>query len=281
MAVEPSSAAPSSSRPPSPGSPRRARCVVYTCLFGCSEHFNDFRYAGDGIDFVCFTDDPELKSAFWTMRLVNPGLLDPARAAKKIKALPHRFLPDYEWSLYLDNTVRLTAEPRRLFDELLAQARSPFVCFRHYARDCVYVEAERVIALGYDEPERVRAQMRHYRYIGYPPNNGLAVLPFILRRHLDPAVIRVMEQWHQQVLVHSLRDQLSFNPVAWFERFQIGYIKMRFEDHQLFDWPVVKHGIRLPRDFDDARYLALNPDVDSAPRRHYLCHGAAEGRRYK
>src|ERR1700693_5250441 len=98
----------------------RPRHIVSTCLFGCSEHFNDFVYERDDIDFVCFTDDPELRSEFWTINVMSRGLLDPARVAKQIKALPHRFLPEYDWSLYIDNTVHLKTPPKRLFDEFLA-----------------------------------------------------------------------------------------------------------------------------------------------------------------
>ena len=255
--------------------------MVYTCLFGFSEHFNDFRYRRDGIDFICFTDDPTLRSKFWSMRLVPRRELDPARMAKRIKALPHRVLPEYDWSLYIDNTVRLKVAPAQLFDELLAPAASPLVCFRHPERDCVYQEAEEVIALGFDDPERVREQMRVYRTLAYPANNGLAKTAFLLRRHHDPALAPVLERWHQQVLRHSKRDQLSFNPVTWCERFEVGYLDLDFKQHQLLDWPVLKDGVRLPRDFDDARYLALHPDVNFDPRRHYLDHGAAEGRGYK
>jgi hypothetical protein len=68
------------------------RCVVYTCLFGHSELFNDFKYDRDGIDFVCFTDDPELRSDFWKIELVPRQLLQPALATKRIKALPHVYL---------------------------------------------------------------------------------------------------------------------------------------------------------------------------------------------
>jgi hypothetical protein len=260
---------------------RRPRCVVYTCMFGSSEHFNDFDHEDDDVDFVCFTDDPGLTSDVWDMRRVNPGLLDPARAAKQIKALPHRFLGDYDRSLYIDNTVRLKVRPRWLFEQMSAPPNPSFVCFRHYSRDCVYDEADRVIELGYDDPVRVRAQMEFYRSIGYPAHNGLAALPFIMRRHNDPRLASVMEAWQQQILLHSKRDQLSFNPVAWFHGLEIGYIDLKFEDHQLFDWPVVRRGIRVPRDFNDARYLALNPDVTADPRRHFLTHGALEGRRYK
>jgi hypothetical protein len=260
------------------GRPRR---VVYTCLFGYSEHFNDFAYRRDDIDFVCFTDDPELRSEFWSMRLVPQRDLDPARMAKRIKALPHRFLPEYEWSLYIDNTVRLKVPPAQLFDELLAPSASPFVCFRHPERDCVYQEAEEVIALAFDDPQRVREQMRAYRELGYPAHNGLAKSTFLLRRHCDPKLSPVMQRWHEEVLRHSARDQLSFNPVTWFKQFEVGYLGFAFGDYQLLEWPVLKNGIRVPRDFDDARYLAFNPDVYFDPRRHWLYHGAAEGRRYK
>jgi hypothetical protein len=260
------------------GRPRR---VVYTCLFGFSEHFNDFAYQRDDIDFVCFTDDPGLRSEFWTMRLVRRRDLDPARMAKRIKGLPHRFLPAYDFSLYVDNTVRLKVAPAQLFDELLAPSRSPLVCFRHPERDCVYQEAEEVIALAFDDPERVHEQMRVYRQRGYPEHNGLAKTAFLLRRHRDAGLAPVLERWHEQVLRHSKRDQLSFNPVTWFERFEVGYLDLDFKKYLLLDWPVLKNGVRVPRDFDDPRYLALNPDVNFDARRHWLYHGAGEGRRYK
>jgi hypothetical protein len=252
-------------------------------MFGFSEPFNDFPYEGTGgIDFVCFTDDPHLRSRVWTIKLVDRGLLDPARAAKQIKALPHRFLPEYDWSLYIDNTVRLKVPPKQLFDRFLAEASSPLVCFHHPSRDCIYDEANAVIAAAYDDPARVRAQMRFYRHLGYPAHNGLAKGLFLLRRHHDPILTPVMERWHQQVLCQSMRDQLSLNPVMWFDRFTPTYLNLRFADFELLDWPLVKGAIRLPRDFDDARYVELNIDVrHHDARHHYLFYGAAEGRRYK
>lgn len=261
--------------------PRRPRRVVYTALFGYSEFFNDFTYRRDDIDFICFTDDPELKSDFWTVKVLPAEFLDPARMAKQVKALPHRFLPDHDWSLYIDNTVRLKAAPSKLFEEFLGRAPSPHVCFHHPERDCVYDEAAEVAALGYDDPRRVSAQIALYRRMGYPPNNGLAKGTFMLRRHRDPTLIAVMERWYQQILLFSLRDQLSLNPAAWLSGFSLSYLDRRFDRFELLEWPLLKNNVRLPRDFDDARYLALNPDVPSHARHHYLLHGAKEGRRYR
>ena len=258
------------------------RCVVYTCMFGYSERFNDFLYDGaKNIDFVCFTDNPELKSSFWKMRVVAPGILDPARAAKRIKALPHLFLPEYDWSLYIDNTVELKSSPRLFFDRFLARASSPYVCFRHPERACVYDEAEEIIRLQLDEPACVQEQMRVYRRLGYPAKNGLAKGAFILRRHHDPLLRPIMECWYEQILTYSKRDQLSLNPVMWHFGFAPTYLPIKFRQNELLNWPVVADGGRLPRDFDDERYLQLNPDVTSNPRRHFLQEGAAQGRHYK
>ena len=258
--------------------------VVYTCLFGHSELFNDFEYERNGIDFVCFTDDPELRSDFWKIELLPRRVLDPARAAKKIKALPHIYLAQYDWSLYIDNTVRLKVEPNRLFDEFLAPAKSPMVCFRHFERDCIYDEANVVLSLDLDIPERVRPQMALYRYLGYPARNGLAKTTLLLRQHHNPALQRVMNIWHEQVLCHSKRDQLSLLPSCWFEDFDLEYLPVKFDAYELLDWPVIKDNLRVPRDFDEALYLELNPDLASVNmdlRKHYLLWGLSENRRYR
>jgi hypothetical protein len=258
--------------------------VVYTCLFGHSELFNDFDYERDGIDFICFTDDPELRSDFWKIVLLPKQLLDPARTTKRVKLLAHQWLAEYDWSLYVDNTVRLKTSPRRLFEEYLAPAKSPLVCFRHYERDCVYDEADVVVMLRYDVADRVRRQMALYRHLGYPAHSGLAKTTLLLRKHHDPELRRVMAVWMEQVLAHSKRDQLSMLPSCWFSAFAIEYLPKRFDKYELLEWPIIKDGLRLPRDFDEAVYLELNPDLASTTinlRKHYLLWGQAERRRYR
>lgn len=156
------------------GVDRKPRCVVYTCMFGHSEQFNDFHYERDDIDFVCFTDDPDLKSSFWRIELQSRNFIDPGRASRFVKTQPHRFFPDHDWSLYIDNIVKLKVPPKQIFDRFLANAASPLVCFKHPDRNCVYDEANVVLDLQFDDPGRVRGQMEHYHRLGYPRKNGLA-----------------------------------------------------------------------------------------------------------
>jgi hypothetical protein len=251
-------------------------------MFGYYERFNDFEYGEEGgnIDFVCFTDDPQLSSKYWRMMLVRPSLLDNARASRAPKVLPHRFLPAYDWSLYVDNSVRLKVSPAQIFKEYLADAPSPYVCFRHDARNCVYDEAIAVLGYGRDDPARVNAQMEAYRRLGYPADNGLAWNGLILRRHHDPRLPELMEAWFNQILLWSKRDQLSLKPVMWFYGFEPTYLPVNLSDFDLLEWPFADN-VRLPSDFDDARYLELHPEVTGNPRQHYLNQSAADRRSYR
>jgi hypothetical protein len=93
-----------------------------------------------------------------------------------------------------------------------------------------------------------------------------------------------MNTWHDQVLCHSKRDQLSLLPACRFENFELEYIPLRFDAYDLLEWPVVKNGVRVPRDFDDALYLELNPDLANLAmdmRKHYLLWGQNENRKYR
>jgi Protein of unknown function (DUF616) len=258
---------------------RTKRHVVYTALFGFSEPFSDHQYDDTTVDYICFTDDRTLRSSQWKFVYVENKLLDPHRLAKTFKHLPHIYLAEYERSLYIDNTVQLKVRPSDLFNGF----SDTLVLFRHPLRDCVYDEAAAVISAQYDDPARVSEQMKLYKNLGYPAHNGLSCCTFLLRNHHEQAMREVNVEWHRQVLTYSKRDQLSWNVCAWFHRFCFRTLDDDVLNNEIFARPI-PDAVRLPRDFEDERYLALHPDVREAevnPRRHFLVHGIAEGRRYK
>lgn len=260
--------------------------VVYTCMFGYSEKFNDYQLDyKTNTDFIIFTDDLDLKSTFWDVRYVNRSLLDPARESKKYKALPHIYLPQYTESVYVDNTVNITSNVDDLFYYLVSdECGCPIFMFDHPWRDCVYEEAQKVINAGYEDPSIVNTQMSLYRSLGYPDHNGLNAATMIIRRHNSSNLNLMMQEWHGQVLRYSKRDQLSFNVVAWLYGLTPGRLPGSLTENDLMKWPFPAGAPRVPRDFDDERYLKLHPDVQRAglpPRKHYLIYGHREQRRYK
>ena len=96
--------------------PAKPRRVIYTCMFGYSEAFVDRPVVMDGrTDYICFTDDPTLKSERWKFIYVDPQPLGPPKTSKLIKLSPHLFLGDYQSSLYVDNTVRINRSPDEIW----------------------------------------------------------------------------------------------------------------------------------------------------------------------
>ncbi|RUP07727.1 glycosyltransferase domain-containing protein [Hyphomicrobium sp.] len=257
--------------------------VIYTCMFGHSEPFADWPIEVDAkTDAICFTDDRSLTSKHWQFRYVDSPSLGPVRTSKMVKILAHEFVAPYDLSLYIDNRVEPKVNLDRIF-RYLHDSLEPMVVFRHPERCCIYAEAQVVIDWKIDAAGTVSKQMDEYRRLGHPENAGLIAGSMILRRHNDPRVRTLMSAWFDEVRKYSYRDQLSFNFVARRLGFQAGYFDGKLDDNALMNWPVEK-GPRLPRAFNDAVYLALNPDVlisGMKPREHYIKRGAAERRRWR
>lgn len=262
-----------------------SRRVVYTVLVGDYEHILEQDCPNSsGIDFICFTDNKDLTSSSWKIVKIDTLKLDPPRESRRYKILPHLYLSDYEESIYIDNKVKLLQDPEFIFDTYLPNSSYDFVCFKHPRRDCLYAEAERVIILDYDDERRVREQIAAYKRAGYPEGNGLISGCFLLRRHGATKVRQCMEEWFENVLGYSKRDQISFNFVAWRQNLQFTTLPLGLTDNPILRWPANSSSPQVPRDFDPDTYLWLNPDVRSAgidPRWHYLQRGITENRRYK
>jgi hypothetical protein len=73
------------------------------------------------------------------MRPVEPLFpLDPIRSQRAIKIRPHEYLPDFERSLYVDNSVLLKAEPERILER--CGGTSVFWLPKHSFRETVLAE---------------------------------------------------------------------------------------------------------------------------------------------
>ncbi|SPH18677.1 hypothetical protein DEA8626_02219 [Defluviimonas aquaemixtae] len=204
--------------------------VLYSAHYGAADPVNPVVFGGFGAcRRVLFTDKPDL---------IMPGVevihdpldgLDPARASRRAKLMPHRYFPDEEWSIWVDNKSRLKRDPRQVLAALQAQSDAAFFAFAHFRRDCVYQEGQAVRENGLDEHRVVRERMRTYRAEGMPERAGLIEGHFIVRRHNDPTAARFGERWFEHVLRHSRRDQISFPYLVW----KLG---LRYDFITALDW---------------------------------------------
>ena len=209
------------------------KIAIYTSIFGAYDELIDDQFTSPSIDYICFSDI-EYSSKIWKVIKSTPIYEDSNRNAKKYKILPHRYLKDYDVSIWIDGNVKVINDPTKLID------KNPYKVFDHNQnildpRDCIYKEANAIIQLGNenmqrtpekgvknykDSPNLIINQIQRYQKEGYPSNNGLATNSIILRWHNQQSVIDLMEHWWQEIKHNSKRDQLSFDYVCWKNNFK-------------------------------------------------------------
>lgn len=231
---------------PVPGDPPGAACV-YTTMIGRYETLNEQPVAaGSALRFICLTDDPDLRSETWEIRLCRPALAnDPVRSQRDLKIRPHLHLPDFDRSLYIDNSVLLKAPPERLLD-LAAAAPGGLLLPRHSERETVEDEFAEVEKRRLDDPARIREQRDHMR-LSHP--SVLRERPWwnaiLVRDHRNAKLRAAMELWAQHVMRYSRRDQLSLNLALH----EAGLVAMALEidnnESEFHSWPHIPD--RTPR----------------------------------
>ncbi len=134
------------------------------------------------------------------------------RNSRSAKILPHRYLKQYDRSLYIDANLQVTGSLRALFARL---DDVPALYFQHpEGRSDIYGEADACIRLGKDDPVVLKKQVARYRELGFDGRAAKhhALIPAgmaMLRRHNDPLVRQAMEDWWSEYLIGSQRDQIS------------------------------------------------------------------------
>lgn len=193
------------------------RVAVYTAVTGTYDEPLIPQEKIEGFDYICFTDNPFLKSDFWDIRPIEDEGLNATQTARMYKILAHKYLSDYDYSLWIDTNIEIIGDIREFINKY--SHTNKLLAFRHPQRDCIYEEADECIRLKKDDMDNIIPQINRYRQEHYPEHNGLISSGILFREHNNPDVIKLMEDWFSQILSGSYRDQLSFNYVCYKNNF--------------------------------------------------------------
>ena len=207
--------------------------IIYTTIFGGYDDITKPTLPNNW-DWKCFSEENSI-----------PLYTDNTRNAKKFKVLPHRYLQDYEYSIFIDGNMYVVGNVNELIEKYLSDSNIAF--FDHNKnrmdpRDCIYDEYNAIMNLGKndpnqnfkDNPQVMYDQVKRYQDEGYPSHNGLITGMVILRRHNEKDCIRVMEDWWTEIKYGSKRDQLSFNYVAWKSNTKFNYMDGDSRNNEYF-----------------------------------------------
>jgi len=195
--------------------------VIYTVIIGGYDQIIEPPAFPDW-DYICFTDRkrPSLRAAFglskWQSRTFDSEGLDAFRLSRLPKILPHRYLQDYDYSVYIDGNAKLLADPS---GPLESMGWPDFAVSEHPYRDTVLEEIQECMRQNKAPLERLEAQREAYLADNIPEGLPLWENNLLLRRHKAPQLVDLMEAWWVQMNTFSHRDQLSLPYVAWKQAF--------------------------------------------------------------
>ena len=189
---------------------------MYTAIFGDYDELQELPEKYDGVDFICFTDNKNTVSDHWKI-IYLPKHTDPSGLNRRIKILPHLYVPEYEYSLYVDGHIKIRRNPIGLF--LHYQKFCTISVSRHPERRCLYSEAEECLKHSKGNAEKIRKLVGEYKFQGFPVNFGLYEMGIMFRKTNDDHVKALMDSWWEEYSKGAKRDQISFPYVMWKQNF--------------------------------------------------------------
>ena len=213
--------------------------VVYTVITGGYDKLIEVKKE-EGFDYICFTDNKNLTSNSWDVRElpeeVKNSDLDGVRKQRKIKVMPHLYLPDYELSVYIDGNVEITGDLSNFVAKKCGSKSGYLFMKKHPDRDCIYEEAEACIKYKKGDADVFKKQIQAYKEEGFPEHYGLTETNVLVRYHNNKNCVKLMEAWWHEIETKSHRDQLSLFYCIW----KIGNVDFTLLDKKFFDGEVFK-----------------------------------------
>lgn len=183
------------------------RRAIYTAITGEYDTLKDPQIITPGWEYICFTNNKNLRSDFWKVKLVNDSRLSNVKLARKIKILSHQYLKGYDLTIWHDASMVINCNLKSFTSVF---HKKDITIMKHPHRGCIYEEARACIKMGKDKREVILKQIEKYRNEGYPEKNGLVGSGIIIRNN-NSRVNALMNDWWSEVENFSHRDQLSFN----------------------------------------------------------------------
>lgn len=191
--------------------------VIYTSIVGNYDTLLEYPAIDESFDYICFCENCEegSKVGHWTLKNIPYDLDNPVRKSRYVKLLPHKVLKDYDYSVWLDGNIAIAS--KYIYDQIheAIENHEKWKGIHHYERKCIYKEARQCIWKGKGDWKEIVRGIRYLKKNNFPEEYGLFENNFILRKHNDPEIIQIDEEWWKLYSEFSERDQLILFYLFW------------------------------------------------------------------
>jgi hypothetical protein len=187
-----------------------ARILVYTAIFGNKDDapklINKYLLPNLELAFICFTDNPLLRSEDYEVRLIDTQYDDITKNARDIKINGFPGIESFDIAIWHDSSVQLHCDK---LQKLVEMGRKHMISAFHHIRYCVYSEAIACINQKKDNPIKLTWQIYRYFKEGLPANYRLHETTIMVIQ-VEPYVESLFRKiWWNEILKYSRRDQIS------------------------------------------------------------------------
>ena len=226
------------------------KIIIYTVITGNYDTIKQPLVVEEGVEYVLFTNNPGIVDAGVWKVLQIPSEQWQGRTerennillSRKVKMLPHKYLPDdAEWSIYIDADMLIKEPLTRLLKDF--REDTLFAACRHSYCGSVREEIDDLVTKAMVNATQVENQWQRYVEWGFKDNLGISENGLLIRKHRDARVTQLMELWWEEYQKGCLRDQVSLMPclyrTGFIQYFQ--FIEMDIRNNNFVE--VMKHKV--------------------------------------
>lgn len=193
---------------------KKYKVAVYTCIVGNYDTLKEPLFINKDIDYIVFTDQHVDSSSIWKKiditKYEDYNNLTPTLLNRKIKILCNKYLPYYDFTIYIDGNIRIVAD---LYPIILSIDDKIMGVHTHAGRDCIYDEANAIIKVKKGNASCIEKQINNYKIDGFPRHFGLFQNSILVRNHAKCDLL--MKKWWEEYSLLCTRDQLSLPYIIW------------------------------------------------------------------
>lgn len=196
------------------------KVAIYTCIIGDYDNLLEPIYSNKFMDFYIVTDRVRKQDSQWKeiyskdFEYIYGRNLDNQRINRFFKLHPDVLFPEYEYSIYIDGSMVVMSD---VIPIILSLGQNQFIGLHNHP-DRNHLYNEKIAILRAKRPveiKKLNKQLKDYYDDGYDDSLGLYENTIIVRRHNDEKCKKIMNDWWDNILKYSSRDQISLPYVLW------------------------------------------------------------------
>ena len=108
------------------------KICVYTCITGNYDNLIEINNIEEGIDYICYTNNKEIKSKTWKVEYIQDDNLTNVQLARKIKILGTPKLAKYDVVVWIDGRIYFEKSIKDFIKKYVDLKNYDLVGFKHF-----------------------------------------------------------------------------------------------------------------------------------------------------